>query len=217
MNKTADRKSEKRIIRVVGVVLSVTVVVAISFAAQVPNSFVANTVASASEVNQNFKYLTDRSWELAAGGSLHHTGNIGIGNSNPTEKLEITGNAKVSGDLAVGGYVKGKGVQYRKCAGGLYTCNPRDCMNLCQANGERMATYDEVFAWTSGGNNHCTAVWILHPTLGGACKGIPMYINTTSTGCGPANTGDVPRITGCTAKVGWDDTAKADCACHTLQ
>ena len=79
---STNNKGETRWVKVGGVAVSVLVVGAISYAAQVPNAFVPNTVASASQRNLNFTYLGERAWELAAGGGLHHPGNIGIGNNS---------------------------------------------------------------------------------------------------------------------------------------
>lgn len=101
MQKTVS-KSEKRTIKVVGVIVATAAVVAISYAAQVPNTFVPDTVASAGEVNANFDYLAQRAWELSAAG-IHHDGNIGIGTSTPSEKLDVNGNIHATGDIALDG------------------------------------------------------------------------------------------------------------------
>ena len=105
----------------------------------------------------------------------------------------------------------------RQCDGGLHSCTPRACLLLYQTNSERMAAYDELFAWANGGSSYCNIMWMLHTGMKGPCAGFPMYGNKTNTNCGPANTGDIPRMIGCESASTWDATTKADCACHTLR
>ena len=207
---------EQQAIRVFGVCAAVLMVVGISWAAQVPNQFVPKTVASSSQVNANFKYLSDRSWEQASTGGLYHAGNIGIATVSPAEKLEVTGNVKVSGDVTVGGYIKGSTIRARICNGKAYQCTIKACLALCQSYGERVATKAELFAFASGGGNLCRALWMLDATLMQPRTGYPMYKNMTSGGCGPANTGDVPRLVLSSTTHTWASTTLADCACHGL-
>ena len=44
----------------------------------------------------------------------------------------------------------------------------------------------------------------------------PMYFNRTTSGCGPSNTGDVPRWGGPpAAAANWDVATTWDCACSS--
>lgn len=101
-------KLEKRAIKVLGVLMATGVVVAISYAAQVPHAFVPDTVASAGEVNANFDYLAERAWELGSNG-IYHNGNIGIGTASPTEKLDVSGNIHASGNVVADGTLQTSG------------------------------------------------------------------------------------------------------------
>ncbi len=48
----------------------------------------------------------------------------------------------------------------------------------------------------------------------------PMFSNRTSSGCGPQNTGDIPRLAGYSTFNGdesnWSQTNTYDCACSSL-
>lgn len=70
-------------------------VAVISYAAvTVPNTFTAGTTAKASEVNANFSYLADRSWDKTASGVNYNGGNVVVGTMKSnfdTHKFIVSG------------------------------------------------------------------------------------------------------------------------------
>jgi hypothetical protein len=89
---------------IIGLVIVMSV--AVAYAASVPNTFTAGTMARASEVNSNFSYLAARSWERTPGTPYHlyfNTGKIGIGTSSPTTNLHIYDSSGASINLEAGG------------------------------------------------------------------------------------------------------------------
>jgi hypothetical protein len=116
--------------------------------------------------------------------------------------------------LRKGGQVVGEHLKFVQC-GGRYRCTPIACLQKCISLGLRMATYSEVYAWASGGKNHCAYMWMLRPE-NGLYKAYPMYSNQTKEGCGRTGTGNIPRMLG-NEKHGWYSKAKADCACSSLK
>ena len=88
------RKSRLHKYLLIGMVLSVSAAVVNADHGSVPplHTFSAGTTAKASEVNENFKYLEDRSWDLTpatATDLFYMGGKVGIGTTNPGAKLEI--------------------------------------------------------------------------------------------------------------------------------
>jgi hypothetical protein len=81
-----------------------------------------------------------------------------------------------------------------------------------------MATFQEVHAWASAGQNFCSQAWMLHDAHpDNPCTGFPMYFNQTAAGCGRLNTGDVPRMEDVNHSLPWSDTTDLfDCACAGL-
>ena len=112
-------------------------------------------------------------------------GKVGIGTSAPSTTLHV------GGDVTAEGYIWGNTIYFMRCNNITYNCTPRQCLDLCQANGMRMATYNELYAWASGGNNHCARVWMLHDAYpDNPCHGYPMYTNWPSGTCGRTGTGN---------------------------
>lgn len=112
-----------------------------------------------------------------------------------------------------GDEIVGNHLRFLEC-GGRYLCSPRDCLAKCIALKMRMATYSEVYAWASGGKDHCAYMWMLHPEKK-LVRAYPMYSNRTATGCGELNTGNIPRMLG-NETHNWNSATKANCACSSL-
>jgi hypothetical protein len=142
---------------------------------------------------------------------IDENGNVGIGTTEPSEKLEVNGNLKVTGTGSL------QHLKFLEC-GGRYRCTPKDCLAKCIGLGMRMATYTEVYAWASGGNDHCAWMWMLH-SVQGLVRAFPMYHNYTVPGqCGRVGTGDIPRMEGfAKAKGSWNSNEKYNCACSSLK
>ena len=68
-------------------------------AGSVPHVFSSGTTAKSSEVNDNFDYLADRSWDLSGSNLYYSGGNVGIGTTNNS-----------SCKLAVGGCIRWGGI-----------------------------------------------------------------------------------------------------------
>jgi len=73
---------------IIAIVLSLTA--AVVYAASVPYYFISEDIISASEHNENFNYLAERSWELSGTDLYYNNGNVGIGVTNPEAKLHVT-------------------------------------------------------------------------------------------------------------------------------
>jgi hypothetical protein len=73
----------------------------IVYAATVPNTFSPNTVASSAEVNENFSYLADRSWDLNGTDLYYNGGNVGVGTTAPSYPLEVVDGVGASGHVDV--------------------------------------------------------------------------------------------------------------------
>jgi hypothetical protein len=101
--------------------------------------------------------------------------------------------------------------------GGHYQCTPKMCLEKCISLGLRMATYDEVYAWASQGNDHCVRMWMLDSQhLGQVYASYPMYKNNTNPGCGTTNTGNIPRMEWI-GVTDWNSEDKWDCACAGIR
>ncbi|CAK0776301.1 Tail fiber domain-containing protein [Gammaproteobacteria bacterium] len=81
----------------------VVVLAAVQFgvnAATVPNTFSSGTPAKSSEVNTNFSYLADRSWDKSGTG-LSYSGGVSVG-SDYSSTNQSDGNVAISGYISVG-------------------------------------------------------------------------------------------------------------------
>jgi len=119
-------------------------------------------------------------------------------------------------------------VIFKKCKGeDRYTCLPKDCLAKCKEFDRKIATYMDVYSWAAGEKNECNYVWMLgnvsrrdanKPTESKVMRGVPMFNNRTTSGCGEINTGDHPRLED-TSEYGWDGRGSggkevfAHCAC----
>ena len=88
----------------------------------VPNSFSSGDVASSSEVNENFDWLVERSWDLddTSGTDIYYNvtdGNVGIGTDQPDFKLDVDGG---SGTAINAQSIGGNTINATSSAGGGY-------------------------------------------------------------------------------------------------
>lgn len=136
------------------------------------------------------------------------------GGGTVTGAMTVTGTATVGG-LSTTGKISGETVSFRNC-GGSYTCTPRQCAALCQANNERMATVDEMLAYAASGRDYCGYVWMLDAAAPTEVRsGYPMW-GLGSGGCGGTVAFAHPRIVALSSEP-WSSTGLRDCACSTLK
>ena len=83
MKKMVQFFKSKRLYRYSFIVVAVFVSAVVVYAATVPYTFTSGTVASSSEVNANFSYLADRSWEKSGSNFYYSNGSGGGRNIKP--------------------------------------------------------------------------------------------------------------------------------------
>jgi hypothetical protein len=153
------------------------------------------------EANRPYSGLLPSSmWEV--------DGNVGIGTANPNAKLDVRGS------------IKGQGFFHAKKDkdGEHYKATPLDCVEVCTSLGGRMATLAEMYAHASSKADICAWMWVLdNNNIGKVARGYPMYNNRTSSGCGPLNTGNVPRVVSPQVNLPWSTADKFDCGCHGIR
>lgn len=118
------------------------------------------------------------------------------------------------GDLVVDGRTFSDDLTLRRCDDTLYACTPMECLDACAANGERIATTDEVLAWAAKGNQACQWAWMIdrnNPSV--PVYSYPMFNNRVNPGCGPLNTGNVPRFGEGPFTSTWGTAQQFNCAC----
>ena len=90
----------------IGIVLSVSAAVVNADHGAVPplHTFSPGTPAKASQVNENFKYLEDRSWDrtLPSTDLYYNGGNVGIGTANPAGKLHVDMDSGLTDGILMG-------------------------------------------------------------------------------------------------------------------
>jgi hypothetical protein len=83
------KKNSYKYLFITALVLMVAAVVV--YAASVPNVFVPGTTIDANEMNKNFDYLEERSWDLSGSTLYYNKGSVGIGTTTPGQKLTVAG------------------------------------------------------------------------------------------------------------------------------
>ncbi len=104
-------------------ILSVLIGASYAIAAiSIPHTFSTGEVISATSHNENFSYIASRLWDLSGSNLFYTSGDVGIGTSSPSEKLEVSGNLKVGGNLEVSGVatVNVNSNKLRRVSNGLF-------------------------------------------------------------------------------------------------
>jgi len=130
--------------------------------------------------------------------------------------LQVAGEGDFSGNLTTEQMLAGDNFFVTTCTGTTYDCTPTDCLDQCISQGARMATADDLLAWVSSGQDWCYGLWYLDSSdPSHVYRGVPLYHDAATTGCGTSGTGDVPRIDGATAE-SWTTTTKQSCGCASI-
>lgn len=85
----------------ISLIIIVVSITAMAYAGSLPYTFKSGTIAKSSEVNDNFNYLLQRSWELSGNDLFYNAGSVGIGTTSPTGKLSISTPDSAGNDFVV--------------------------------------------------------------------------------------------------------------------
>ena len=104
MEMIIELLERNKLYRYLVIVMVLYVMVGVVYATDdqpVPNTFSSGNVASSSEVNANFDWLVDRSWDLddTSGTDIYYNvtdGNVGIGTDEPDFKLDVDGGSSTA-------------------------------------------------------------------------------------------------------------------------
>jgi hypothetical protein len=129
-------------------VLTVSAAIVNASSSPIPYTFAPNSAIISAHVNANFDYLLKRSWDRNPPNTnlYYNDGDVGIGISNPSAKLEVVGNVKVSGNIDTGGLTvagqilgtstdsywsaSGTNIFYNSGSVGIGTADPQDVLHV---------------------------------------------------------------------------------------
>lgn len=89
MKSIIDFLKRNRLYRYLVITMVLSIAATVIYAASVPYTFTSGTVISSSEINENFSYLAERSWELSGSDLWYGSGKVGIGTDQPGGTLHL--------------------------------------------------------------------------------------------------------------------------------